>query len=109
LTLSGVETPVNLACCTLPITAEAWRLQMRLLGVVVILAIVGVLLVSPGVARVDPTIGLANPGPAPVADDKPVAARSRLEVQRGVLEDRDKDAAVGLLLLIGMFEGRRGR
>ena len=82
---------------------------MRLLGVVVILAIVGVLLVSPGIARVDPTVGLANPGPAPVADDKPVAARSRLEVRRSVLEDRDKDAAVGLLLLIGMFEGRRGR
>ena len=76
---------------------------MRLLGVVVMLAIVGVLLASPGVARVDPTIGLAN------TDDKPVGARSRLEVQRSVLEDRDKDAAVGLLLLIGMFEGRRGR
>jgi hypothetical protein len=87
----------------LPIIAEAWRLQMRLLGVVLMLAIVGVLLASPGVARVDPTIGLAN------TDDKPVAARSRLEVQRSVLEDRDKDAAVGLLLLIGMFEGRRGR
>jgi hypothetical protein len=103
LTLSGVKTPVNLACCTLPIIAEAWRLQMRLLGVVVTLAIVGVLLASPGVARVDPSIDLAN------TDDKPVAARSRLEVQRSVLEDRDKDAAVGLLLMIGMFEGRRGR
>jgi hypothetical protein len=109
LTLSGVKTLVNLACCTLPITAEAWRLRMRLLGVVVILAIVGVLLVPPGVARVDPTIGLPNAGPAPVADDKPVVARSRVEVRRSVLEDGDKDAAVGLLLLIGMFEGRRGR
>ena len=81
---------------------------MRLLGVVVILVIVGVLLVSSGVARVDPTIGPANPGPAPVADAK-VAARSRPEVQRSVLEDRDKDAAVGLLLLVRMFEGQRGR
>ena len=81
---------------------------MRLLGVV-ILAIVGVLLVSPGVARVDPTIGLPNAGPAPVADDKPVVARSRLEVQRSVLEDRDKDAVLGIVLLFGMFEGRRGR
>ncbi len=76
---------------------------MRLLGVVVTLAIVGVLLASPGVARVDPAIDLTN------TDDKPVVARSRLEVQRSVLEDRDKDAAVGLLLMIGMFEGRRGR
>ena len=76
---------------------------MRLLGVVVMLAIVGVLLASPGVARVDPAIDLTN------RDDKPVVARSRLEVQRSVLEDRDKDAAVGLLLMIGMFEGRRGR
>ncbi len=82
---------------------------MRLLGVVVILVIVGVLLVSSGMARVDPTIGPANAGPAPVADAKPVAARSRPEVQRSVLEDRDKDAAVGLLLLIRMFEGQRGR
>jgi hypothetical protein len=81
---------------------------MRLLGVVVIPAIVGVLLVSSGAARVDP-IGPANPGPAPVADAKPVAARSRPEVPRSVLEDRDKDAAVGLLLLIRMFEGQRGR
>jgi len=76
---------------------------MRLLGVVVMLAIVGVLLASPGVARVDPAVDLAN------TDGKPVVARSRLEVQRSVLEDRDKDAAVGLLLMIGMFEGRRGR
>jgi hypothetical protein len=108
LTLSDVKTPVNLACCTLPITVEAWRLRMRLLGVVVILAIVGVLLVSPGVARVDPTIGLPNAGPAPVADDKPVGARSRLEVQRSVIEEHDRDAAL-VLLLFGMFEGRRGR
>jgi hypothetical protein len=82
---------------------------MRLLGVVVILAIVVVLLVSSGVALVDPTIGPSNAGPAPVADAKPVGARSRPEVQRSVLEDRDKVAAAGLLLLIGMFEGRRGR
>ena len=82
---------------------------MRLLGVVVILVIVSVLIVSSGVARVAPTIGPANAGLAPVADAKPVAARSRPEVQRSVLEDRDKDAAVGLLLLIRMFEGQRGR
>ena len=82
---------------------------MRLLSVAVILAVVGLPLVSSGVARVGPTIVPANAGPAPVADAKPVVARSRLEVQRSVLEDRDKDAAVGLLLLIGMFEGRRGR
>ena len=47
---------------------------------------------------------LSHAGPAPVADAKPVAARSRPEVQRSALEDRDKDAAVGLLLLIRMFE-----
>ena len=80
---------------------------MRFPGVAVILAIVGVLLVSSGVARVVPTIGTANAGSAPVADAKPVAARSRPEVQRSVLEDRDR-AALGLLLLLEMFEGRRG-
>jgi hypothetical protein len=82
---------------------------MRLLGVVVTLASVGLLLVSSGVARVVSTIGTANAGPAPVADAKPVVAGSRPEVQRSGLEDRDKNAALGLLLMIGMFEGRRGR
>jgi hypothetical protein len=55
---------------------------MRLLGVAVIIAVVSLLLVSSGAARVDPTIGPANTSPAPVADDKPVVARSRPEVQR---------------------------
>ena len=82
---------------------------MRFLGVAVILAIVGVLLVSSGVATVGPPIGPANAGPAPAADATPVVARSRPEVQRGVREDRERDAALGLLLLLGMFEGRRGR
>jgi hypothetical protein len=81
---------------------------MTFLDVAVILAIVGVLLVSSGVASVGPTIGSANADPAPAADAKPVVARSRPEVQRNVLEDRDRNAALGLLLLIGMFEGRRG-
>jgi hypothetical protein len=80
---------------------------MRFLDVAVILAIVGVLLVSSGVASVGPTIDSANAGPAPAADAKPVVARSRPEVQRSVLEDRDT-TALGLLILLGMFEGRRG-
>ena len=83
--------------------------QMRFLGVAVILTMVGALLVSSGVAPVGPTVGPENAGPAPAADDKPVVARSRPEVQRSVLEDRDRDAALGLLLLIGTFEGRHGR
>jgi hypothetical protein len=82
---------------------------MRLLGVAVILASVGLLLVSSGVARVVPSIGTANAGPAPVTDAKPVMARARPEVQRSVLEDRDRDVALGVLLMMGMFEGRRGR
>ena len=82
---------------------------MRLPGVAVILASVGLLLASSGVARVGPPFGTANAGPAPVADAKPVVTRSRPEAQRTVLEDRDRNAALGLLLLIGMFEGRRGR
>jgi len=80
---------------------------MNFLGVAVILAIVGVLLVSSGVASVGHTIGSANAGPAPAADAKPVA-RSRPEVQRSVLENRDK-AALGLLLLRATLEGRPGR
>ena len=82
---------------------------MRLLGVVVIHAIVGVLLVSSGAARVRPPIDPAVIGPVAVTDAKPVVARSRLEVQRSVIEERDRDAALGLLLVIGMFEGRRAR
>ena len=77
---------------------------MRFPGVAVILAIVGVLLVSSGVARVG-TIGPANASPA-FAGAEPRVARSHLEVQRSVLEDRDR-AALGFLLLLGMFEGRR--
>jgi hypothetical protein len=82
---------------------------MRFLGVAVILAMMGALLISSGVPPVGPTVGPENAGPAPAADAKPVVARSRPEVQRSILEDRDKDAAVGLLLLLGMFEGRHGR
>ena len=83
---------------------------MRFLGVAVILAIiVGVLLVSSGVAPVGPPIGPTNAGLAPAADAKPVVARSRPDVQRGGFEDRERDAALGLLLLFGMFEGRHGR
>jgi hypothetical protein len=78
---------------------------MRFLGVAVILAI---MLVSSGVAPVGPTIGPANAGPAPAADVQRVVARSRPEVRRSVLGDRDRDAAL-VLLLFGMFEGRRGR
>jgi hypothetical protein len=77
---------------------------MRFPGVAVILVIVGVLLISSDVAPVGLTIG-----PSPAADAKPVA-RSRPEVQRSVLdEDRDRDAALGVLLLLGVFEGRHGR
>jgi hypothetical protein len=82
---------------------------MSFLGVAGILAIVGVLLVSSGVAPVGPAIGPANADPAPAADAKPVIARSDPEVRGSVLEDSDKRAALGLLLLLGMFDGRRGR
>jgi len=82
---------------------------MRFLGVAVILAIVGVLLVSSGVATVAPPIGPANAGPAPAADASRLLQARALKVQRSVLEDRERDAALGLLLLLGMFEGRRGR
>jgi hypothetical protein len=78
---------------------------MKFLGLAVILAI---MLVSSGVAPVGPTIGPANAGPAPTADAQLVVARSRSEVQRSVLGDRDRDAAI-VLLLFGMFEGRRSR
>ena len=75
-------------------------------GVAVIIAIVGVLLVSSGGAPVG-TIGSANASPASAAGAKPPAARGRVEVQGSALDDRDR-AALGLLVLLGMFEGRRG-
>jgi hypothetical protein len=78
---------------------------MRFLGAAVILAIV---LVSSDMGPVGPTIGPANAGPATAADAQPVVPRSRPEVQRSFVEDRDRDAAL-VLLLFGMFEGRRGR
>jgi hypothetical protein len=81
---------------------------MRFPGVAVILAIVGVLLVSSGVAPVG-TIGPANASPASAAGAKPLVPRSRPEVQRSILADRDKDPALGLVLLLGMLEDRRGR
>ena len=81
---------------------------MKSLGVAVVLAIVGVLLLSSDVAPVG-TIGPANASPASAADAKPLAARSRPEVQRSDLEDRERAAALGLLLLLrGMSDGRRG-
>ena len=82
---------------------------MSSLGVAVVLAIVGVLLLSSDVAPVG-TIGPAGASSANDADARPTVARSRPEVQRRarVLQDRDRDAAL-VLLLFGMFEGRRGR
>ena len=80
---------------------------MKFLDVLaVILAIVSVLLVSSGVASVGLTIGLENAGRVRPAAAKPVSG-SGAEVQRSVVEDRDRDAAL-LLLLFGMLEGRRG-
>jgi hypothetical protein len=81
---------------------------MKFLDVVaVILAIVSVLLISSGVASVGLTIGLENAGQALPAAAEPVVSGSGAEVQRSVVEDRDRDAAL-LLLLFGMLEGRRG-
>jgi hypothetical protein len=82
---------------------------MRLLGVAGILAIVSILLVSSDVAPVGHAIDPANAGPVPTADAKPVVSRLGPEVQRSVEENRDKRAALGLLFLLRMFDGRRGR
>jgi hypothetical protein len=80
---------------------------MRLLGVAVVLAVVGVVLVSSGVAPTR-TIGPAKVNPAPAGDTKPAVASSRPEIQRSALDpDRDRDAALGLIYLLGMFQGRR--
>ncbi len=85
---------------------------MSSLGVAVVLAIVGVLLLSSDVAPVG-TIGPAGASSANDADAKPTVARSRPEVQRRarVLQDRDRDrdAVLGIVLLFGMYEGRHGR
>ena len=82
---------------------------MSFISVAVIPAIAGVLLVSSGVTPVGSTIDPAPAGPAPAADAKPLVTRSRREVQRSILADRDKDPALGLVLLLGMLENRRGR
>jgi len=80
---------------------------MRLLSVAVVLALVGVLLVSAGAAPVR-TIGPANVNPAAAGDAKPAVAGSRPQVLRSVLDkDSDRDAVVSLLLLLGMYQGRR--
>ena len=67
---------------------------MRFYGAVVILTIAGVMLLSDSMAPVGP---------------EPAGASSRPEVQRNILADRDKDPALGLVLLLGMLENRRGR
>ena len=83
---------------------------MSSLGVAVVLAIVGVLLLSSDVAPVG-TIGPAGASSANDADARPTVAGSRPEVQRRtrVLQDRDRDAVLGIVLLFGMYEGRHGR
>ena len=83
---------------------------MSSFGVAVVLAIVGVLLLSSDVAPVG-TIGPAGASSANDADARPTVARSRPEVQRRarVLQDRDRDAVLGIVLLFGMYEGRHGR
>jgi hypothetical protein len=83
---------------------------MSSLGVAVVLAIVGVLLLSSDVAP-GGTIGPADASSANDADATPTVARSRPEVQRRarVLQDRDRDAVLGIVLLFGMYEGRHGR
>jgi hypothetical protein len=92
-------------------SAESCRPAIKSPGTAVIRAIVsllvGVLLVSSGVAPVG-TIGPANASPASAADAKPLAARSRPEIQRSVLENSDRAAALGLLLLREMADSRRG-
>jgi hypothetical protein len=81
---------------------------VRFLGVAVIPAVVGVLLVSSGVAPVR-AIGPASVKPAPAGDAKPVGAGLRPEVQRSVLgKDRERDAALGVALLLLMYQGRVG-
>ena len=83
---------------------------MKFLSRAVILAIVGVLLVSSGVASCGPAIYPANAGPAPAAQAEPGVTRSRPAVRLNLRdpEDRDRDAALGLLLLLGMHNGRHG-
>jgi hypothetical protein len=84
---------------------------VRFLGAAVIPAVVGVLgvlLVSSGVTPVR-AIGPASVNPAPAGDAKPVVAGSRPAVQRSVLDkDRERDAALGLVLLLVMRQGRIG-
>jgi len=78
---------------------------MRLLSVVVFPAIVGALLVSAGASPVH-TISPANVNAAPAGDPKAPVTGSRPEVQRSARDlDRDRDAALSLIFLLGM--GRR--
>ena len=81
---------------------------MRFLGGAVISIIAGVLLASSGVIP-EGAAGPATAGPAPALYAKQAVARSRPEVQRSIVADRDKDPALGLFLLLGALENRRGR
>jgi hypothetical protein len=81
---------------------------MRFLGGAVISIIAGVLLASSGVIP-EGTAGPATAGPAPALYAKQAVARSRPEVQRSIVADRDKHPALGLFLLLGALENRRGR
>ena len=83
---------------------------MKFLDVVaMLLAIVSALLASSGVAYVGHAFDLANAGPVPAAAAEPVVSGSGPEGQRSVEENRDKRAALGLLLLVRMFDDQRGR
>jgi hypothetical protein len=81
---------------------------MRFLGGAVVALIAGVLLASSGVIP-EGTTGPATADPAPASHAKRAVARSRPEVQPSILADRDKDSALGLVLLLGVLENRRGR
>jgi hypothetical protein len=81
---------------------------VRFPGVAVILAILGVLLISSGVAPVG-TVDQSNDSPSSAMDAESVVGRSP-EVQRSVgVQGRDRDAVLSLLLLLGMYEGRHAR
>lgn len=81
---------------------------MRFPGVAVILAILGVLLISSGVAPVAP-IDPANDRPSPTMDAESVVGRSPEVRQSAGVQDRDRDAVLSLLLLLGMYGSRHAR
>jgi hypothetical protein len=82
---------------------------MRWPSLLLIVVIVGVMLVSTSAPPIGPSIAPATASPAPAAvAPAPTVAQSR-SIRATPLDDRGKDAVLGLMFLLSAQQARHGR